>query len=47
MCGVPSGLVQALRLLDGVQGIGQVTFTAEDVVRHPLVAQIIKAYEGE
>ena len=45
--GVPSGLVQALRLLGGVDGIGHVTFTAEDVVRHPLVAKIIKAYEAD
>ena len=43
--GVPSGLVQATRLLDGVEGIGQVTFTAVDVVRHRLVARIIEAYD--
>ena len=43
--GVPSGLVQATRLLEGVDGIGQITFTAVDVVRHRLVARIIQAYD--
>jgi phosphate starvation-inducible PhoH-like protein len=33
-------------LLNGVEGIAQVTFTAEDVVRHELVARIVAAYEG-
>ena len=45
--GVSSGLVQATRLLEGVKGIGSVTFTATDVVRHHLVARIIRAYEGD
>ena len=45
--GVASGLIQATRLLNGVEGIGSVTFTASDVVRHHLVARIIRAYEGE
>src|SRR5689334_2868353 len=44
--GQPSGLAEACRLLDGVEGIAQVTFTAEDVVRHELVARIVAAYEG-
>ena len=34
------------RLLDGVEGIAQVKFTAEDVIRHELVARIVAAYEG-
>jgi phosphate starvation-inducible PhoH-like protein len=44
--GVPSGLVEAERLLRQVDGIGFTRFTAEDVVRHPLVARIIRAYEA-
>jgi phosphate starvation-inducible protein PhoH and related proteins len=40
-----SGLAQAMRLLDGVQGIAIMQLTAEDVVRHRLVKEIIKAYE--
>jgi phosphate starvation-inducible protein PhoH and related proteins len=44
--GQTSGLAEAARLLDGVEGIAQVKFTAEDVVRHELVARIVAAYEG-
>ncbi|MET0969778.1 MAG: PhoH family protein [Tardiphaga sp.] len=44
--GQTSGLAEAARLLDGVQGISQVKFTGEDVVRHELVARIVAAYEG-
>ncbi|HVL21994.1 MAG TPA: PhoH family protein [Amaricoccus sp.] len=44
--GVTSGLVEAERILQGVPGIGFTRFTAEDVVRHPLVARIIRAYES-
>ncbi len=44
--GVGSGLVEAIAILDGVKGIGMVRFSAEDVVRHPLVARIITAYEA-
>ena len=40
-----SGLVQAQEVLAGVAGIGFTHFQAEDVVRHPLVQQIIHAYE--
>ncbi|MEL6475792.1 MAG: PhoH family protein [Pseudomonadota bacterium] len=43
--GTESGLVEALRILDGVDGIGFTKFTADDVVRHPMVARIIKAYD--
>ena len=42
-----SGLVQALRVLDGVPGIVTVRFNETDVVRHPLVAQIVAAYDRE
>ncbi len=44
--GQPSGLAEAAKLLDGVEGITQVKFTAEDVIRHELVARIVAAYEG-
>ncbi len=40
-----SGLVEALRVLRNVEGIGFVWFSQEDVVRHPIVAKIIEAYE--
>ncbi len=41
----PSGLVDALRVLDGIDGIGFTYFDESDVVRHPLVSKIIRAYE--
>jgi len=44
--GVTSGLVEAERILKGVEGIGFARFTAQDVVRHTLVARIITAYES-
>ncbi len=40
-----SGLVDALQVLDGVPGIVTVRFNDVDVVRHPLVAEIVKAYD--
>jgi phosphate starvation-inducible PhoH-like protein len=40
-----SGLVEAHRVLHGVEGISIVEFTRRDVVRHPLVQRIIHAYE--
>ncbi|WP_051144590.1 PhoH family protein [Perlucidibaca piscinae] len=43
--GVPSGLAQALRILDGVDGIHVTRFQSRDVVRHPLVMRIVDAYE--
>lgn len=43
--GVISGLRDALDTLKGVGSIGSVTFSATDVVRHGLVAKIVKAYE--
>lgn len=43
--GVPSGLVEAEKVLRGVKGVGMTTFKAEDVVRHPMVARIIQAYD--
>jgi phosphate starvation-inducible protein PhoH and related proteins len=44
--GQTSGLAEAVRLLEGVEGISKVKFTAEDVIRHELVARIVAAYEG-
>lgn len=40
-----SGLVQAIALLKGVKGIGQIEFTKKDIVRHKLVQRIVEAYE--
>jgi phosphate starvation-inducible protein PhoH and related proteins len=40
-----SGLVEAHRVLQGVEGVALVEFTRRDVVRHPLVQRIIQAYE--
>jgi phosphate starvation-inducible PhoH-like protein len=45
--GVTSGLVEAARVLRNVDGIGFTHFTAKDVVRHPMVAKIITAYESQ
>ncbi len=42
--GQPSGLAEALRILEGVDGIGVARFAERDVVRHPLVARIVAAY---
>ncbi len=41
---VPSGLAEAEKALAGVEGIGFVRFSGEDVVRHPVVGRIIEAY---
>jgi phosphate starvation-inducible PhoH-like protein len=45
--GKRSGLIEAERILSGVEGIEFVYFTDKDVVRHRLVQQIIKAYESQ
>ncbi|MCC5954871.1 MAG: PhoH family protein [Natronohydrobacter sp.] len=45
--GVQSGLRAAERILEGVEGISFSYFTSADVVRHPLVARIIQAYERD
>ncbi|MFO1295321.1 MAG: PhoH family protein [Rubrivivax sp.] len=41
-----SGLVEARRILARVKGIAFTDFTAADVVRHPLVARIVEAYDA-
>lgn len=43
--GARSGLSEALDILTGVEGIGVVRFSERDVVRHPLVARIVSAYD--
>jgi phosphate starvation-inducible protein PhoH and related proteins len=43
--GQTSGLAEATRLLRNVEGIGHIVYTAEDVVRHELVARIVDAYD--
>lgn len=40
-----SGLIQALRILKGVEGIAQIEFGKKDIIRHPLVQRIVDAYE--
>ncbi|MBV9077735.1 MAG: PhoH family protein, partial [Methylobacteriaceae bacterium] len=43
--GQRSGLQEAVRILDGVEGVARVTFRDADVVRHDLVRRIVSAYE--
>ena len=42
---VQSGLMQALKVLRGVKGIGMIEYGKKDIVRHPLVQRIVDAYE--
>lgn len=42
-----SGLVHAVHLLDQVEGVGKAELKAEDIVRHALVARIVRAYDNE
>jgi phosphate starvation-inducible PhoH-like protein len=44
--GVPSGLVDAAQVLAQVKGIAFTHFNSADVVRHPLVARIVEAYDA-
>jgi len=43
--GQTSGLAEAVRLLEGIDGIAHVAFTSADVIRHELVARIVEAYD--
>jgi len=43
--GQTSGLAEAVRLLEGIEGIGHVAFSAQDVIRHELVGRIVEAYD--
>jgi phosphate starvation-inducible PhoH-like protein len=45
--GTTSGLVDAAQVLRDVRGIAMTHFTAADVVRHPLVARIVEAYDAQ
>jgi phosphate starvation-inducible PhoH-like protein len=42
-----SGLAHAVGILDGVKGVAVARFRAEDVVRHPLVERIVRAYDAD
>ena len=42
-----SGLVQAVHILDGINGISFINLDNSDVIRHKLVTKIIRAYDGE
>jgi phosphate starvation-inducible PhoH-like protein len=44
--GAPSGLIEARRILARVKGVAFTDFSAADVVRHPLVARIVEAYDA-
>ena len=42
-----SGLLQAIRILSGIEGISIIRFDERDIVRHKLVKRIVRAYENE
>ena len=42
-----SGLAHAVGILDGVKSVAVARFKAEDVVRHPLVERIVRAYDAD
>ena len=44
--GKTSGLIEALKVVSGIQGISTIYFDERDVVRHQLVQQIVKAYDA-
>ncbi len=44
--GARSGFVDAVKRLRGFEGVGACEFTTQDIVRHPLVEQIVRAYES-
>jgi phosphate starvation-inducible PhoH-like protein len=43
--GRTSGLIEALKVIEGVEGVSVVMFDERDVVRHPLVQRIVRAYD--
>jgi phosphate starvation-inducible PhoH-like protein len=45
LAGEKSGLVLAREILQGVEGIAMVDFNDRDVIRHELVARIVRAYD--
>ena len=42
-----SGLLAGIQLLEGIKGISTIRFTNQDIVRHPLVTKIVKAFDGQ
>ncbi len=42
-----SGLLQAMRILSGIEGVSIIKFDERDIVRHKLVKRIVRAYEDE
>ena len=40
-----SGLLAGIKLLEGIKGIATIRFTNEDIVRHPLVTKIVRAFD--
>ena len=42
-----SGLTRAMKILEGVKGIGLITFDKRDIVRHELVKQIVEAFDRD
>jgi phosphate starvation-inducible PhoH-like protein len=42
-----SGMLQAMRILSGIEGVSIIKFDEHDIVRHKLVKKIVKAYENE
>jgi phosphate starvation-inducible protein PhoH and related proteins len=45
--GARSGLTDAVETLDGVEGMATIRFTEADVVRHPLVTRMVRAYDAQ
>ena len=45
--GTKSGLIHATNVLRNVDAIGQIQFGADDVIRHPLVSEVINAYDKD
>lgn len=42
-----SGLIKGINILKNIKGVSTITFTSEDIVRHPLVTKIVKAFDKE
>ena len=42
-----SGLLRGVQLIEGIKGVQVIRFTNEDIVRHPLVTKIVKAFDSE
>ena len=40
-----SGLLAGIRLLENIKGVATIFFGEEDIVRHPLVSRIVKAFD--